>query len=288
MQTTGLFTTHVYDITFDKYGEPIYLIPFGDVHRSSPMCDVERWKATLDWAKTKKRCYFLGMGDYDDLGSTSERRLLGSPDLHESTHQTLERLYLKHTKRFAEEISMMKGRLIGLMEGNHYGQFPNGTTTTQKLCELMECRYLGVSSFIRLRFNSRNKHGARMATDIWCHHGRGAARLVGGSLNRVEQMAECAEADIYLMGHDHKKSIGTKTRFQLVPAPNAGVRLSHRKVLLARTGSFLKAYEEGQPSYIVDMAAGPSDLGVVKIEMTPKREQKDNKDREVIDLHGSI
>jgi hypothetical protein len=188
MQTTGIFTTHTFDIPFGKTNEPIYLIPFGDVHRSSPMCDEGRWMEFLAWAKTKPRCYFLGMGDYDDLGSSSERLLLGNPNLHDSTVQTLENLYLKHTKRFVKEIEFMRGRIIGLLEGNHYGEFQNGTTTTQKMAEMMGCKYLGVSTFIRLSFKSKTNHKTCMATDIWAHHGKGASRLVGGSLNRVEQM----------------------------------------------------------------------------------------------------
>jgi hypothetical protein len=287
MQTTGIFSTHTFDIPFSKYGEPIYLIPFGDVHRSSPMCDEHRWIEMLDWAKSKPRCYFLGMGDYDDLGSSSERLLLGNKLLHDSTVQTLESLYLKHTKQFVKEIEFMRGKVIGLLEGNHYGEFQNGTTTTQKMAELLGCKYLGVSSFVRLKFKSNTKHSSNGAIDIWAHHGKGASRFVGGSLNRVEQMLEAAECDIALMGHDHKKSVGTKTRFKLSSTPE-GVKLSHRKVLLGRTGSFLKGYEEGQPSYIVDAAMNPTDLGVIKIEMTPRREHKDGSDTFIIDLHASI
>lgn len=288
MQTTGIFHTHTLEIPYFKYNEPIYLIPFGDVHRSSPLCDVERWEEFLGWAKTKPRCYFLGMGDYDDLGSTSERSILGSEHLHESTVQTLEGLYLKHTKRFCKEIEFMRGRLIGLMEGNHYGQFQNGTTTTQKMAELMGCKYLGVSTFIRLQLVPKGREKAgRAAVDLWAHHGKGAARLVGGSLNRVEQMLEAAECDIALMGHDHKKSIATKTRFKLSQG-GGSVRLSHRKILIGRTGSFLKGYDEGKPSYIVDAAMNPTDLGVIKIEMTPKRNRTDGDDFTYIDLHGSI
>lgn len=286
MNTTGIFTTHTFNIPAKKFNEPIYLIPFGDVHRSSPMCDQERWGEFLDWAKTKPRCYFLGMGDYDDLGSSSERLLLGHKALHDSTVQTLESLYLKHTMRLAKEIEFMRGRLIGLMEGNHYGEFQNGTTTTQKLSEILGCKYLGVSTFIRLSL-AMGGRTTSSSVDVWAHHGKGAARLVGGSLNRVEQMLEAAEADICLMGHDHKKSIGTKTRFRLVHG-NGSVRLSHRKVLIGRTGSFLKGYEEGQPSYIADAAMNPTDLGVIKLELTPRRDRTNGDDRVWIDLHGSI
>ena len=73
MQTTGIFTIHEFEIPISSFNEPIYLIPFGDVHRSAPLCHTEKWLEFLDWAKNKKRCYFLGMGDYDDLASASER-----------------------------------------------------------------------------------------------------------------------------------------------------------------------------------------------------------------------
>ena len=38
MNTTGLFKIYKYTIEVQKLNEPIYLIPFGDIHRSSPMC----------------------------------------------------------------------------------------------------------------------------------------------------------------------------------------------------------------------------------------------------------
>lgn len=284
MTTTGIFTVHQYEIKVDKVNEPIYLIPFGDIHRSSPMCHVDKWLEFLDWARTKKRAYFLGMGDYDDLASASERRILLNKDLHDSSLRTLEKLYLYHTNKLYKEIKFMEGRIIGLLEGNHYGEFSNQTTTTQKLAELLKCRYLGVSTFIRITFSNSSR---RASVDIWAHHGKGASRLIGGSLNRVQQMGESAEADIYLMGHDHKKSVGLVTKLAL-KSGGGYLNLHHKKQLYARTGSFLKGYEDEKVSYVADMALSPTDLGVVKIELTPRRNTKNNKDEFYIDIHTSI
>lgn len=287
MRTQGDFFTHSFEIPFDKYGEPIYLIPFGDVHKSSPMHAKEKWQEMLDWAKTKKRCYFLGMGDYNDLASTSERFILNDKALHESTVKTLEQLYLQHCLDFAKDIKFMKGRLIGMLGGNHYGVFQNGVTTDQKLCELMGCKYLGVNGFIRLQFVSATPHKNRIAVDIFAHHGRGGGRTQGGSMNPVEQMARTAEADIYLMGDNHQKAISHISRLRLVSG-RGSIRVGHRKVLLARTGSFLKGFEEGCQSYVVDGLMNPSDIGVVKIELTPKRNQENDDDVHSIDIHASI
>lgn len=284
MNTTGMFTIHNVHIKVDKIGEPIYLVPFGDVHRSSPMHCEEKWKEFLDWAKNKKRCYFIGMGDYDDLASASERMMLNNRSLHESTTDTLGKLYKSYTERLAKELKFMNGKLIGLLEGNHYGEFPNNTTTTQLLCDKLDTKYLGCSSFIRLSFNMQ---GRKTSLDIWAHHGQGKARLVGGSLNRVQQMGESAEADIYLMGHDHKKSAGLANKLKLGNG-SGSLKLHHKKQLYIRTGSFLKGYEDGRISYVADMALNPTDLGVVKIEMTPKRKRVNKEDEFYIDLHASI
>lgn len=286
MKTPGLFEIHEYRIEFEKYGEPIYLIPFGDIHRSAPLCHIEKWKEFLDWAKHKKRCYFLGMGDYDDLISSSERFGLQGAKLHESTLQTIEDTYRKFTDRLIKELSFMEGRLVGLLEGNHYAVFQNGTTTTQRMCEALKCRYLGCNAFIRLTLRQNSKHAVTNSLDIWAHHGLGAARLVGGSLNRVQQMLEISDCDVALMGHDHKKSVGIINRLKLVGGN--GMRLSHRKVVMARTGSFLRGYVPGATSYVADRGLNPTDLGVIKIELTPRRSQTDGHDYQEIDLHASI
>jgi hypothetical protein len=293
VNTTGIFTIHEVVIPFKKFNETLYLIPFGDIHRSSPMCHLAKWKEFLVWASKKKNCYFLGMGDYDDLASASERMILSDKKLHDSSRQTLEDLYRSHTDRLAKELQFMNGKLIGLIEGNHYGELNDGRTTTQLLCEKLQTKYLGVSSFIRLTFEYlEGKSHKNCTIDIWAHHGKGAARLVGGSLNRVQQMAESAHASIYLMGHDHKKSVGTLTRLKL-KGSGSNMRLSHEKVLLCRTGSFLKGYQDGVASYVVDNALNPTDLGTVKIEITPKRERLERMGEQIhdfvdVDLHASI
>jgi hypothetical protein len=287
MKTTGLFEIHQYRIPFQKYGEPVYVIPFGDIHRSAPLCHEEKWLEFLGWAKKKKNCYFLGMGDYDDLVSTSERESLMRSALHDSTVQTIETMYRRHTDRLIKEMSFFKGKTIGLLEGNHFAQFQNGETSTQRMCEALECKYLGCSAFIRIILEPTTQRTCTHAVDIWAHHGLGAARLVGGSLNRVQQMGEAAEFDVGLMGHDHKKSIATVNRLKLMGFGEK-MRLAHRKVLLARTGSFLKGYVPGEKSYVADGMMNPTDLGVVKIELTPKRIYRGGVDSSEVDLHASI
>lgn len=271
MRTNGIFRTHWVRLKLKSVSDEIIIKPFGDIHRSSPACDVDRWHKYLEECKEElhrnKKVLFLGTGDYDDMASTSEREILGHRALHESTRDTLEDVYTRHVVRFAKEIQFMKGHFIGIMEGNHYGEYQNGTTTTQRLCEVVRAPYLGACTFIYLELEL---YGHKTAVRIFAHHGRGSARLTGGSINKVQQMAEIAEADIYMMGDDHKMVGGTSSRLTLVPF-KGHLYLKERKMVYLRTGSFLKAYEPDRASYVVDALLNPTTLGAPSIKISLSR-----------------
>lgn len=206
MKTSGLFTVHGCKIPFN-YSKPITIVFFGDVHRDSPNHAHSKWKSFLSEMRERvkrENLWFFGMGDYLDSTSTSERECLGniSPKMHETFRNDIQALQLAKCEMFAKEIQFMRGRIIGMLNGNHYHDFPSGINSDQKICELLSAKYLGVCSFVRLYFEC---HGRNHARDIFAHHGAGAARLFGGSFNRVQQMAEGVEADIMAMGHDQSK-----------------------------------------------------------------------------------
>lgn len=266
MKTSGLFTLHRYTIPVKSVGKPIKIVFFGDVHRDSPTFAANKWKEFLQYARSLKDAHFLGMGDYIDSMSTSERDAMIRAAMHESTSSDLENMALGKVALLAKELDFMRGRLIGLVNGNHYFTFPSGINSDQKLCERLGCKYLGVSTFVRLTFDY---HGVKLAFDVWAHHGAGGARLPGGSINRVDQMREHAEADVYVMGHDHKRGVfPANPRLTLEQDAKNGLRLKERQSWLVRSGSFLAAYNDGQASYNADAGRGPCSLGHVELEVT--------------------
>jgi hypothetical protein len=62
-------------------------------------------------------------------------------------------------------------------------------------------------------------------------------------------MTEVAEADVFLMGHDHKKGLATKTKLVLTGNGDK-IKLNHKKILFGRTGSFLIGYRDNVVSYV--------------------------------------
>jgi predicted phosphodiesterase len=270
MKTSGLFTTHGFNISY-KSSKPIRLIFFGDVHRDSPNHAGSKWREFLDYARRQKDAYFFGMGDYLDSTSTSERECLGhmSSKMHETLRNDVIALQMAKCELIAKELQFMRGRIIGMLNGNHYFDFPSGINSDQKICELLGAQYLGVCSFVRLYLLNGENTRATIARDIFAHHGAGAARLFGGSFNRVQQMAEGAEADIYAMGHDHKRIASPgQPRLFLRHSSSGGLKIEQREPVVLRTGSFLASYEPGVVNYNVDACRSPSSLGHVEVLVT--------------------
>jgi hypothetical protein len=233
-----------------------------------------------------KNAYFIGMGDYEDLAAAKERIILGGAKLHDSTRKTLCDIADEYIDDLANELSFMRGRIFGMLGGNHYFMYPSGITSDQKLCDKLGCEYLGCSAFIKLTI-AYSSSKRRLAYDIWAHHGRGAARTPGGDINRVEQMREAMESDAYMMGHSHHRSIVPVEKLELVDHHNSKPYIRRKVQWLCRTGSFLNSYKDGEVSYIVDAAKNPLDQGCVILTLTLRREDTKDHDRCWIDSQGA-
>jgi hypothetical protein len=205
MSSQMFFTEHKMNLKVD-FKKPITIIPFGDVHRDSHQHDKEKWKDFLAECRENDddQTFYLCMGDELDFMSTSERKAVR--DLHESTISTFDDLMKARIWQLAEELKFAKGRFIGCLAGNHCHQMQTGKWSTELLCEELDCKFLGYASYIRLSFEGKKTTKAA-SVDIFASHGKGGGQLIGSPYNTVEKMRDVFQsADIYLMGHDHKKA----------------------------------------------------------------------------------
>lgn len=276
MKTTGIFRTHIVEVKMREMGQVFHLIPFGDVHRDSPHHAHDHWQDDLaEWRKMKD-CLFLGLGDYTDFLSTSERvRVRDGDGLHDSTQDSLGKLARKQIDQLATEMDFMRGRLIGLVNGNHYYQFKDGTTGDHMLAQKLDTEFLGVAAFVRIVFSYPGKENCTTSLDVFCHHGAGSGQKPHTSLAAVARMAEWADADIVLQGHDHKRgALPLNPILALSRNKNGPLRVRERARWVGRTGSYLKAYIDGEANYNVDAGRGPCSLGHIRFDLTPYRERK--------------
>ena len=286
MKTTGLFTTQRIEIEAEL-NKPFKLIPFGDIHRDSDMFCPDTWKHFLTYAKKQKNAVFLGMGDYTDGFSTSERIVINDANMHDTSKRSIGNMYKGLAKTLVNELSFMRGRMIGMLGGNHYFAFDDGDTTDHIMAAALGTKFLGVCSFIRLSIRFKNR-GTKKSLDIFAHHGKGGGGLPGSTFNTLEKMSSTAVADFYLMGHDHKKGcIPSTPRLVLNSSGGKELTVQERTPWLGRTGSFLRAYENGRVSYNVDAGRSPSTLGWIEFEIIPRRNCKKDNDEIFFEIRGT-
>lgn len=273
MRTSGEFNVHAVTINVNSINDTVKIIPFGDVHRDSPAFSNDYWDRFLARAKSCTNAFFLGMGDYMDGYSTSERAIMYSNGLHESSRKRHDEDGRGRIRALAKELSFMKGRVIGILNGNHYQSYSDGTNGDQYLANLLDARYMGVCGAFRLQLKVNKTRSTAMT--LVAHHGRGAGTTAGGRMNSVEKLASYwPEAEIVLMGDNHARGVlPLGDKLMLVRAKERLI-VKSRKTFIGRTGSFLKSYEPETSSYVVDACLPPASLGWVEFDISFIR--KDN------------
>jgi hypothetical protein len=163
------FNISQHTVEFENTSDPWYLLPFGDIHFGNPNCHEELFEDWCDWARGKKRTIFIGMGDYQEWFSESERQGMNAVRLHQSSKKTLDDIAKDAVEKFCKKIKFMKGKLLGFIEGNHFYVFENGMTSTQLVCQMLGCKYLGATALSRITFpytKTNQKHGWTASVDV--------------------------------------------------------------------------------------------------------------------------
>lgn len=277
------------EITVKSINDPITLWFFGDIHRDTKNCDVERWKWFLKRAKESMNdnTYFIGMGDYHDFASTREKKYLES-GVHESTTRLFDEVAEKHNRDLAGEMSFMRGRVLGLIEGNHSWNFEGGKTSTEDLAERLDSKDMGWLCHYTLVVRSSGSHKFNQAIHMVLCHGKAGGKTAGITINQVADLKPLFPvADIYCMGHDHQRGAWPSTCLVPTNGPH-GYKIKQKRQMLCRSGTFVKAYQDNSNSYEIFRLYKPSDLGALKVTIGFHRDQSGGEERVITDISAEI
>jgi hypothetical protein len=283
------------EIILDGIKDYVEIWFFGDVHRFAKSCDVDRWKYFLKRAKADvearpDRTFFFGMGDYDDFASTREKRELAN--MHETTIEGFDEIDQKRCRVLSMEMNFMRGRTLGLIEGNHHWVRADGKTTTMDLCERLDTEYLGWLCHYTIIFRFNNRGNIPIGVHCVLCHGRAGGKRAGTSINQVEDIKTIFPiADVYCYGHDHQRGAWPQSVLVPVNAPtykNVSYKIRQKRQFLCRSGSFKKAYEDNTSGYEIGRLLKPSDLGALKLRISFHRNCKDGEDYISTDIEAVI
>lgn len=270
-----------------KEGQSLLLVPIGDIHFDTPECDRDRLVRFVSWVQEQERAgnivRLLGMGDYLDLASPSERRHLGREVLHDGTYLALDRAKIDAIEEFLGIVGRIGACFLGLITGHHHYIFASrkslgptwqGRSSDEWLAHRLGCSWFGTgTSFIRLQFQHQQY------LDILALHGAGSAQTAGGRVQKRIRFAEIAPtAHLVISGHDNAK----------LAYPRSGLdwEAGMIKRYVIGSGSFQRAYLDENPEagYVEQQGLVPADLGVVVV--TICLEQRSGKWR--VDYHCSV
>jgi hypothetical protein len=203
--------------------------------------------------------------------------------LYDTAVKSIDDLALRYVEELYEEaLAPSKGRWLGLLEGHHYHDLRDGTTTDQTLARMLDTPFLGTSAYVRLAFTqiarkTQKSQDRRGNCLIWCHHGLGGGKRVSGPLNQLDQLPASWAGDIFLFGHHHKKVAAPIDYQEPVFQGHRGeASLRHRTRILACTGSFMKGYipnrklgQTPRGGYVEQAALPPVALGGILVKVRP-------------------
>jgi len=288
----SIFTTHHKVITMDSCNDMMRIIPIGDVHKDSPNHDGDKWKSFIKGCKpTNKQNLYLGMGDFQDFMAYGERKRIKSTKLHESTVTRFDRMALSDVTETLDDLWFTKGQWIGLIQGNHTWEFDtgpaSGMSSTEYMAKRLKTKWLGDLAYIRLTFKFKNRN-TRCSIDIVAAHGKAGGKLAGTTINQVDDLREIFPvADIYIMGHDHKRGAWPNSTIVMNSGKN-GLVMHQKRQWLCRSGSFLRGFVEDQPSYLVRMLKKPAELGAIELHVRFKRSCAGANDIISPDIHAYV
>jgi len=221
-------------------------MPIGDIHLGHKETNEHLVKTYLDWAKKRKYCLVLGMGDLMETGVKTSYGLWD-----QKTHPN---------QQFKDVIKLfkpLKKRLIGLLDGNHEQRIykRTGFNVTEQLSAQLKTPYLGVGKFITIKVK---KDDLKQEYTFYATHGSSAAWTLGGKINAGIRMARGYVADCLLHAHIHLLFTFNLSQYKPV---GKDVILSDFKVVY--TGSFV----EHANTYVHVKGMPPTSLGCPRIEL---------------------
>ena len=187
--------------------EQLQILPLADLHIGDLHSDGNKILEWLTYIENTDNCFTILNGDLMD---TATRTSVGA-GVYQAALQPMEQLN-QCVKLFGKIASA--GKVLAVCGGNHESRVfkQDGLDTTQMMCNQLGLGelYSPTSAIVFVQFGDQGSHRnyCPMLYTIYCTHGSGAGgRLEGGKLNRLAQLANIIDADIYVHSHTHTPMI---------------------------------------------------------------------------------
>lgn len=174
---------------------------FADEHIGDAHSDINRLQERIQTVATQKNAYCVMNGDILDFASRSS---IGDIETREFN-------IMGQLEKAVELFDPIKDKILCITNGNHEarGYRKEGVDMSKMIAMQLGIvdRYAPGAAFMFLRFGDRaHSHGRdsmKMLYTLYINHGSGGGRKEGAKAIRLADMANIADADIYIHSHTH-------------------------------------------------------------------------------------
>lgn len=186
--------------------EELELYPLFDWHIGDRMSDTFLIEATLKRIMETPNAMCILGGDIMDTAIASS---VG--DTYGAHIQPMEQLKL--CVNLFEPLAKA-GKIAAILPGNHEGRVyrSDGIDITAMMAAQLGLshRYSETTVLLFIRFgleSRRASEGRKLVYSVFASHGNGGGSKAGGKINRLSDMAQVIDSDIYMCGHTHLPAV---------------------------------------------------------------------------------
>ena len=186
----------VYKINLSEKLKVVQLHIFADLHIGDAYCNIEEIKNNINYVAKTKNAYAILNGDLINNATKTSVSDCYSENL---TPQ-------QQSDKIIELFQPIKNKILVITDGNHEKRTYRADGI--KLMKIVADK-LGVenysedSAIIFLKFGLDNKTKEKELYSIYVTHGCGGGKRPGGKVNRLEEMSNKTDCDIYIHSHTH-------------------------------------------------------------------------------------
>lgn len=175
----------------------------GDWHVGDPLCDYAAVEEAVQVIADAPETACILAGDLCDMALRSS---VG--DCHGAVFGPMQQV---ETIVSLLEPLVAQGKVLGMVSGNHEHRVYKQTGIDPMAFAAAQLgisdRYSDGQLVLFVRFGNERKHGCKMLYSMLVTHGTGGGRKEGGKTQRVADLQNIADCDIYCHGHTHLPGI---------------------------------------------------------------------------------
>ncbi len=250
----------------------VTIAPLGDCQWAGDEEDIayDHLERHVDDCLSRPTPLFVGLGDYVDFASPSNRARLSEARLYD----TAQRVIADATKGLVDDLyrrllKRTRGKWLGLTQGHHHhqakiGELKDGTAVMEDsdvyLAKLLGAPWLDEMGVIKLVFPGGG------VFRILAYHGSGSSVYPWGPLIKTFRLMPHFSVDLILIGHQTKKAMGEVDRLHF---PEETDDISHQTIKMVGCGGWMKGFINGRRTYVSTAGLAPVALGQPLIHLRP-------------------